>query len=185
MSTLVETYKSEIAPSLKDELDIKNPMAIPKLSKIVISMGLGRAIQEKKRLESAVRDLEMISGQKPVICRAKKSVSNFKLRKGYEIGCMVTLRGRRMYEFVERFVNVAVPRTRDFRGLSTTSFDGRGNYTIGIAEQTIFPEVDVDRVDFVQGMNITFVTTAETDAHARALLKMLGMPFRRTDSENN
>lgn len=148
-------------------------------------MGLGRAIQEKKLLESASKDLTMISGQKPVICRAKKSVSNFKLRKGYEIGCMVTLRGRRMYEFVERFINVAVPRTRDFRGLSTTSFDGRGNYSMGIADQTIFPEIDVDRVDFVQGMNITFVTTAEKDADARALLGKLGMPFRRKDSESN
>ncbi len=185
MALLAEKYKKEIAPALKDELDIGNPMAVPKLSKVVISMGLGRAIQEKKLLESASRDLGLIAGQKPVICRAKKSVSNFKLRKGYDIGCMVTLRGRRMYEFVERFVNVAVPRTRDFRGLSTTSFDGRGNYTVGIADQTIFPEVDVDRVDFVQGMNITFVTTAEKDTDARALLGKLGMPFRRKDSEDN
>ncbi len=181
MARLMEMYKTEIMPTLSKELGISNPLAIPKLTKVVISMGVGAALQEKKRMEAAVNDLTKIAAQKPLVCKAKKSVSNFKLREGYEIGCMVTLRGRRMFEFVDRFINFAVPRTRDFRGLNPTSFDGRGNYNMGIADQSIFPEIDIDRLEFQQGMNITFVTSAQSDADAKRLLDMLGMPFRKTD----
>ena len=149
--------------------------------KVVVSMGLGKALAEKKRLEAAMNDLALITGQKPAVCRAKKSVSNFKVRQGYEIGCRVTLRGRRMYEFVDRLINLAVPRMRDFRGLSATSFDGRGNYSMGVSDQTIFPEIDIDKVEFQQGMNVTFVTTARDDEHCRRLLTKLGMPFRRSE----
>ncbi len=177
----MEKYYAEIQESLGDQLGVKNKLAIPRLSKVVVSMGLGKAISEKKRLEAATKDLGRITGQKPAICRARKSVSNFKLREGYEIGAKVTLRGRRMYEFVDRLINVAVPRTRDFRGLSPTSFDGHGNYSMGIADQTIFPEIDLDKVEFFQGMNVTFVTTGKSDADARALLVMMGMPFRHTE----
>ncbi len=186
MARLLERYNSEIRASLGEELGIKNRLAVPRLTKVVVSMGLGKALQEKKRLPSALKDLACITGQKAVICKAKKSVSNFKVREGYETGAKVTLRGRRMYEFVDRLINVTVPRTRDFRGLSPTSFDGHGNYSMGIAEQTIFPEVNLDRVEFFQGMNITFVTTARNDTDGRLLLTMLGMPFRKTeDTERN
>ncbi len=186
MGRLMKQYFDEIQGSLGGELGIKNTLAIPRLTKVVVSMGLGKALQEKKRLETASKDLAMITGQKAVICKAKKSVSNFKLREGYDIGAKVTLRGRRMYEFVDRLINSAVPRTRDFRGLSPTSFDGQGNYSMGLAEQTIFPEIDIDKVEHFQGMNITFVTTARNDSDARTLLTMLGMPFRKTaEAEQN
>jgi large subunit ribosomal protein L5 len=181
MARLQERYKKEVAPKLKAELGIKNPLAVPRLEKVVISMGLGNALQDKKRIPAASTDLATISGQKPVICRAKMSVSNFKLRQGYEIGAMVTLRGRRMYEFVDRLFNLAVPRMRDFRGLKTSSFDGRGNYSMGVADQTIFPEVNIDKVEYRQGMNITFVTTAKSDAEAMRLLGEMGMPFKRPE----
>lgn len=180
MGRLMKRYFDEIQGALGGDLGIGNKLAVPRLTKVVVSMGLGKALQEKKRLETAAKDLAMITGQKPVICKAKKSVSNFKLREGYDIGAKVTLRGRRMYEFVDRLINVAVPRTRDFRGLSPASFDGHGNYSMGVAEQTIFPEIDIDKVEFFQGMNITFVTSAANDADARQLLIMLGMPFRKT-----
>ncbi len=179
MPRLLQKYKSEIAPSLKGELGIANPMAIPKLEKVVISMGIGSALQDKKRLPAAVADLATISGQKAQICKARMSVSNFKLRTGYEIGAKVTLRGRRMYEFVDRLFNLAVPRMRDFRGLSTSAFDGRGNYSMGVNDQTIFPEIDIDRIEYRQGMNITFVTSANKDSDAMRLLTLLGMPFKR------
>lgn len=185
MSRLMEQYKTEIQPALGEELGVKNRLAIPRLHKVVLSMGVGKALLEKKRMEAAAKDLALISGQKPIICKAKKSVSNFKLRKGYDVGCKVTLRGKRMYEFVDRLINVAVPRTRDFRGLSPSSFDGRGNYSMGISDQAIFPEIDLDKMEFPQGMNITFVTTASDDAGARRLLTLLGMPFRRTDQEQD
>lgn len=183
MARLQEKYKNEIAPALKQELGIKNSMAIPKVEKIVISMGIGSAIQEKTRIAAAQKELAMIAGQKPVICKAKKSVSNFKLRQGYDIGLKVTLRGKRMYEFLDRLIAVAIPRVRDFRGLNPNSFDGRGNYSMGITEQTIFPEVDPDKVQFQQGMNITFATTARNDREARELLKKLGLPFRKAGSD--
>jgi large subunit ribosomal protein L5 len=179
MSRLLERYRSEIHPALAAQLGVKNPMAVPRLSKVVISMGVGQAAKEKKALETAMADMTRIAGQRGEIRRARKSVSNFKLRVGMEIGCRVTLRGKRMFEFVDRLINVAIPRLRDFRGLSTRSFDGRGNYSMGVADQTIFPEIDISTVTQSQGMNITFVTTAEDDEGARELLSMLGMPFRR------
>lgn len=183
MARLQEKYKNEIAPALKQELGIENPMAIPKIEKIVISMGIGSAIQEKGRIAAAQKELAMIAGQRPLVCKAKKSVSNFKLREGYDIGLKVTLRGKRMYEFLDRLIAVAIPRVRDFRGLNPNSFDGRGNYTMGVTEQTIFPEVDPDKVQFQQGMNITFTTSARNDRAARELLQKLGLPFRKTGSE--
>ncbi len=182
MTRLMELYEKEIQPSLSEELGIANKLAVPRLSKVVVSMGLGKTLEEKKRLEAAAKDLAMITGQKPVICKARKSVSNFKLREGYDIGAKVTLRGRRMYEFVDRLINAAVPRTRDFRGLNPASFDGNGNYSMGVTEQTIFPEIDIDKVEYSQGMNITFVTTARRDADARRLLDLLGMPFRQAEA---
>jgi large subunit ribosomal protein L5 len=181
MARLMRQYFDGIRDELSRELEVSNALAVPRLQKIIISMGLGKALQEKKRLEAAVNDLGIIAGQRPAICKAKKSVSNFKVRQGYEIGCKVTLRGRRMYEFLDRLINLAVPRMRDFRGLSTTSFDGRGNYSMGVPDQTIFPEIDIDKVEFQQGMNITFVTTARDDEQCRRLLTKLGMPFRRTE----
>lgn len=180
MSRLQDRYKSEIHPALAKELGIKNTMAVPRLSKVVISMGVGQAAKEKKAMENAMADMTRIAGQKGEIRRARKSVSNFKLREGMEIGCRVTLRGKRMFEFVDRLINVAIPRMRDFRGLPTKSFDGRGNYSMGVSDQTIFPEIDITKVTQSQGMNITFVTTSEDDGGARELLSMLGMPFRRT-----
>lgn len=180
MSRLLQRYKSEIHPALGKQLGLKNPMAVPRLSKVVISMGVGQAAKEKKAMETAMADMTRIAGQKGEIRRARKSVSNFKLREGMEIGCRVTLRGKRMFEFVDRLINVAIPRMRDFRGLATKSFDGRGNYSMGVSDQTIFPEIDITKVTQSQGMNITFVTTSEDDGGARELLTMLGMPFRRT-----
>jgi large subunit ribosomal protein L5 len=178
MSRLRERYQKEIVPALAKEYSYKNVMAIPKLEKIVINMGMGEAIQNSKLLDAAVDELSLIAGQRPVITRAKKSIATFKLRKGMTIGCMITLRGERMYEFLDRMVSVALPRVRDFRGLSTKSFDGRGNYTIGLRDQLIFPEIDYAKVNKIKGMNITLATTAKTDDEARTLLRLLGIPFR-------
>jgi large subunit ribosomal protein L5 len=176
---LKERYAKEIAPALAKEFDIKNPMAVPKLEKIVINMGLGEAIANSKIVDTAAEELTSIAGQKPVVTKAKKAIAAFKLRQGMAIGSMVTLRGDRMYEFLDRLVSVALPRVRDFRGVSPKAFDGRGNYTLGVREQLIFPEIDFNRVDKTRGMNISIVTTARTDEQARALLKALGMPFRQ------
>jgi len=178
MSRLYEKYRGEAVPRLMERFQYKSPMQIPRLRKIVLNMGLGEAIQNVKILDSASDELAQISGQKPVITRARQSIAAFKLRKGMPIGCMVTVRGARMYHFFDKLVNVALPRVRDFRGVSPRSFDGRGNYTLGIKEQIIFPEIDYDKIDKIKGMNITVVTTAETDDEARLLLKLLGMPFR-------
>ena len=179
MARLKEKYKNEIAPAIAKEFDIKNPMAIPKIEKIVVNMGLGEGISNAKILDVAAEELRTITGQKPVITKAKKSIAAFKLRQGMNIGAMVTLRGERMYEFLDRLISVALPRVRDFRGISAKAFDGRGNYTLGIREQLIFPEIDFNKVDKTRGMNISIVTTAKTDEQARALLKSLGMPFRQ------
>lgn len=177
---LLEKYRAEVVPALQKEFGYTNHMAVPKITKVVINMGLGEAIQNPKAIENAVEDLTKITGQKPVVTKAKKSIATFKLRQGMNIGTMVTLRGPRMYEFLDRFMNLALPRIRDFRGVSAKSFDGRGNYSIGIKEQLIFPEIDYDKVDKIRGMDITIVTTAKTDEEARALLRKLGMPFRET-----
>ena len=174
-----DRYSSEIAPALAKEFNIENPMAIPKVVKITINMGMGEAISNSKILDTAVEELRAISGQKPVVTKAKKSIASFKLREGMNIGTMVTLRGDRMYEFLDRLITVALPRVRDFRGVSPKAFDGRGNYTLGIREQLIFPEIDFNKVDKTRGMNITIVTSAKNDEQARALLKAVGMPFRQ------
>lgn len=178
MARLKERYQKEVAPAIAKEFGIENAMAIPRLSKIVLNMGMGEAISNAKVLDIAVEELKAIAGQKPVITRAKKSIASFKLREKMPIGAMVTLRGEQMYEFFDRLVSVALPRVRDFRGVSPKAFDGRGNYTIGIREQLIFPEIDFNKVDKLRGMNISIVTTARDDDQARALLKALGMPFR-------
>lgn len=179
MARLKERYQKDIAPAIAKEFGIENPMAVPRLDKIVLNMGMGEAIANAKVLDTAMEELKAIAGQKPVITKAKKSIASFKLRQGMPIGVMVTLRGERMYEFFDRLVSVALPRVRDFRGLSPKAFDGRGNYTVGIREQLIFPEIDFNRVDKQRGMNISIVTTARNDEQARALLKGLGMPFRQ------
>ena len=179
MARLKEKYNKEIAPQIAKEFDIKNPMAVPRLEKIIVNMGMGEAISNSKILDVAVEELRVITGQKPVITKAKKSIASFKLRQGMNIGTMVTLRGERMYEFLDRLISVALPRVRDFRGVSGKAFDGRGNYTLGVREQLIFPEIDFNKVDKTRGMNISIVTTAETDEQARALLKAMGMPFRQ------
>ncbi len=179
MARLKEKYRNEIAPAIAKEFDIKNVMAIPKIEKIVVNMGLGEGISNSKVLDVAAEELRTITGQKPVITKAKKSIAAFKLRQGMNIGAMVTLRGDRMYEFLDRLISVALPRVRDFRGISGKAFDGRGNYTLGIREQLIFPEIDFNKVDKTRGMNISIVTTAKTDDQARSLLKSLGMPFRQ------
>ncbi len=171
-------YETEVAPKLKETFNYKNIHQIPRLEKVVLNMGLGEAIQNIKILDSAKEEIKIITGQAPVVTRAKKSVAAFKLREGMPIGCMVTLRQKRMYDFFERLVNIALPRVRDFRGISGKAFDGFGNYTLGIKEQIIFPEIDYDKVDSVKGMNITIVTTAETNAEGKELLRLLGMPFR-------
>ena len=178
MARLLEQYKTQIAPALQKEFGHSTVMAIPRLTKVVVSMGLGKALSEKKRLEAATQDLALITGQKPLVCKATKSVANFKLREGNEIGLKVTLRGRRMYEFIDRLINTAIPRMRDFRGLNPGGFDGRGNYNMGLTEQTVFPEIDAAKVEYQQGMDIAFVTTAKSDDEARRLLTLLGMPFR-------
>ena len=171
---------TEVTPQLKAELGYNNIMQLPKLGKIVLSIGLGEATQDPKALEAAEKDLATISGQHPVTTRAKKSISSFKLRAGMPIGMMVTLRGKRMYDFFDKLVNVVLPRFRDFRGLSRDSFDGRGNYSLGMKEQIVFPEIDYDKVDKIRGLEVTIVTTAKNDDEARTLLKLMGMPFRRT-----
>lgn len=178
MVRLLEKYKNEVLPGLLQDAGTNNPMAVPRLQKVVVSMGVGSAVTDKKRIELAAKDLTVITGQKPLICKARKSVSNFKVRAGQETGLKVTLRGQRMYEFLDRLIHVAIPRIRDFRGLNPQSFDGRGNYSMGVNEQTIFPEIDSAAVEWPQGMNITVVTTAKNDRECRELLKRIGMPFR-------
>ena len=171
-------FEKEVSVALMKELELKNPMAVPRLHKIVVNMGVGEATQNAKLIDPAVNELGQITGQRPVVTRAKKSIAAFKVREGMPIGAMVTLRGDRMYEFLDRLMNVALPRVRDFRGVSTKSFDGRGNYTLGVRDQLIFPEIDYSKVDKMKGMNITIVTTAKSDDEARALLRQMGMPFR-------
>ncbi len=179
MSRLKETYQNEIVEAMIKKFGYKNKMEVPKLDKVVINMGVGEAKENAKVLESAIADLEKISGQKAVVTRAKNSVANFKIREGMPIGCKVTLRGERMYEFVDRLINLALPRVRDFRGVNPNAFDGRGNYALGIKEQLIFPEIEYDKVDKVRGMDVIFVTTAKTDEEARELLKQFNMPFAK------
>ncbi len=176
---LLVHYREKVVPALMKQFHYKNVMQVPRLEKIVLNMGVGTAVEDTKNLENAMADMAVISGQKPKMTRARKSISNFKLRQGMPIGCTVTLRGWRMYEFLDRYISIAVPRIRDFRGLSDRSFDGRGNYSVGVREQIIFPEIDYDKVDRIRGMNITFVTTAKTDEEAYALLAAFGMPFRK------
>lgn len=178
MARLKEKYQKEIRLALKDKFNYKNVMEIPKLEKVVINMGLGEAIQNPKALDAAVSDLTLISGQKPVITRAKKSIAAFKVREGMPIGAKVTLRGDRMYEFVDKLISVALPRVRDFKGVSPKAFDGRGNYTLGLREQLIFPEIEYDKIDKLRGMEVGLVTTARTDEESRELLRLMGMPFR-------
>ena len=177
MNRLQEKYKNEIIKTLTEKFAYKNIMQVPKLEKIVINMAVGDAVGNPKALESATNDLTLIAGQKPIVTRAKKSLAAWKLRKGMAIGCKVTLRGTRMYEFLDKFMNVALPRVRDFRGVNTKSFDGRGNYSLGLKEQLIFPEIDYDKIDKIRGMDIVIVTTAKTDEEAREFLAQLGMPF--------
>ncbi|MBP7176659.1 MAG: 50S ribosomal protein L5 [Thermoclostridium sp.] len=179
MPRMIDKYNKEVAPALKDKFQYTTPMQTPKLVKVVVNMGVGDVKENAKALEAAVGELAKISGQKPVITKAKKSVANFKLREGMNIGCKVTLRGERMYEFVDKLFNIALPRVRDFRGINANSFDGRGNFSMGVKEQLIFPEIDIDKVEKVRGMDITFVTTAKTDEEAKELLALLGLPFSR------
>jgi large subunit ribosomal protein L5 len=179
MNRLKELYKEEIAPALFEELGLENVMQVPKIEKVVVNIGVGDALDNPKALDEAVRDLTTITGQKPVVTKAKKSIANFKLREGRVIGTKVTLRGERMWSFLDRLINVALPRVRDFRGISADAFDGRGNYTLGLREQLIFPEINYDDVGIIRGMEITIVTTAENDDQARALLSQFGMPFRK------
>ena len=179
MSRLKEQYQNEIVDAMIKKFGYKNIMEVPKLDKVVINMGVGEAKDNAKALDSAVADMEKITGQKAVLTRAKKSVANFKIREGMAIGCKVTLRGEKMYEFVDRLINLALPRVRDFRGVSADAFDGRGNYALGIKEQLIFPEIEYDKVDKVRGMDVIFVTTAHTDEEARELLRLFGMPFKK------
>ena len=179
MSRLKEFYKDEIIKAMTDKFGYKNIMEVPKLDKIVVNMGVGEAKENAKVLESAVKDMETITGQKAVITKAKKSVANFKIREGLAIGCKTTLRGEKMYEFADRLINLALPRVRDFRGVNPNGFDGRGNYALGIKEQIIFPEIEYDKVDKVRGMDIIFVTTAKTDEEARELLRLFGMPYAK------
>ena len=179
MATLKETYKSDIAPALMKKFGYKSVMQIPKLDKVVINVGCGEARDNAKVIDAIINDLSIITGQRPVVCKARKSVANFKLREGMNIGAKVTLRGDRMYEFVDRLFNVALPRVRDFRGINANSFDGRGNYNMGLKEQLIFPEIDYDKIDKVRGMDLCFVTTAATDEEARELLTLMGAPFAK------
>ena len=176
---LKERYRQEVVPSLHKEFNYKNPMQVPTLHKVVINIGMGEVIQNSKAMDAAVADLTAITGQRPVITRAKKSVAAFKLREGMPIGCMVTLRGDRMYYFLDKLINVALPRIRDFQGISPDAFDGRGNYTLGLREQLVFPEIDYDKVDKLRGMEISIVTTARSDQEGRRLLALLGMPFKK------
>jgi len=178
MSRLKETYQTDLMPALTKEFSYTSPMEVPRLEKIVLNMGLGEAIQNIKVLDAAMEELTLIAGQRPVVTRARQSIASFKLREGMPIGCMVTLRKRMMYDFFDKLVNVALPRVRDFRGLSDKSLDGRGNFTLGIKEHIIFPEIEYDKIDKIKGLNITIVTTAKTDEEGKALLKMMGMPFK-------
>jgi large subunit ribosomal protein L5 len=178
-SRLKEKYRKEVVPALHKEFSYKNPMQVPALHKVVVNIGMGEAIQNAKAMDAAVSDLASITGQRPVITRAKRSVAAFKLREGMQIGCMVTLRGDRMYYFLDKLMNVALPRLRDFQGVSPEAFDGRGNYTLGLREQLVFPEIDYDKVDKVRGMEVSIVTTARTDEEGRRLLKLMGMPFKK------
>jgi len=177
MARLKDKYLNEVVPALQQKFNYKNVMEIPKIEKVVINIGLGEAVQNPKALDAALEDLTIISGQKPVVTKAKKSIAAFKLRAGMPVGIKVTLRGARMYEFVDKLINVALPRVRDFRGVSPKSFDGRGNYSLGLREQLLFPEIEYDKIDKVRGMEVVFTTTAKTDEEGRELLKLLGMPF--------
>ena len=179
MNRLQEKYNSEIVPAMISKFGYKNVMQVPKLSKIVVNMGIGEAKDNAKLLESAAADMTIITGQKPIITKAKKSIANFKIREGMSIGCKVTLRGSKMYDFADRLINLALPRVRDFRGVNPNSFDGRGNYALGLKEQLIFPEIEYDKIDKVRGMDVIFVTTAQTDEEARELIRLFGMPFAR------
>ena len=178
MARLKDIYTKEVAPALMKQFGYKSPMEVPRLTKIVLNMGVGEAVGDKKILDNAVGDMQKIAGQKPVVTKARKAIAGFKIREGYPIGCMVTLRQERMWEFLDRFVTIALPRVRDFRGISGRAFDGRGNYNIGIKEQIIFPEIEYDKVDAIRGMNISITTTAKTDAEARALLTAFRFPFK-------
>jgi large subunit ribosomal protein L5 len=178
MARLLERYKTEIVERLAQKLGRKNPLSLPRLQKIVVNMGVGKALQDKNRMQQSAEQLALITGQRPQITKARQSVSGFRLREGNEIGCRVTLRGRRMYEFLDRLISIALPRIRDFRGLNPKSFDGHGNYSLGLAEQMVFPEIDPDKVTFTQGMDVTFVTSSKSDDEARELLRSFGMPFR-------
>jgi large subunit ribosomal protein L5 len=179
VSRLKEKYRQEVVPALQKDFNYKNPMQVPSINKVVINIGMGEVIQNAKAMDAAVADLAAITGQRPVITRAKRSVAAFKLREGMQIGCMVTLRGEHMYQFLDKLMNVALPRLRDFQGVSAEAFDGRGNYTLGLREQLVFPEIDYDKVDKVRGMEVSFVTTARTDEEGRRLLLLLGMPFKK------
>jgi len=178
-SRLKEKYQREVVPTLQKEFNYSNPMQVPTVYKVVVNIGMGEAIQNAKAMDAAVSDLAAITGQRPVITRAKRSVATFKLREGMQIGCMVTLRGERMYYFLDKLMNVALPRLRDFQGVSAEAFDGRGNYTLGLREQLVFPEIDYDKVDKVRGMEVSIVTTARTDEEGRRLLRLMGMPFKK------
>ena len=179
MARLQEIYREKIVPQLRSELGLKNPMEVPKITKITVNMGVGEAVADRKLMDAAVADLTKITGQKPLICKSKKAIAGFKIRDGVPIGCMVTLRGDRMYEFLDRLISVAMPRIRDFRGVSARAFDGRGNYTLGVKEQIIFPEIQYDAIDQVRGMDITITTTARDNAQGRALLTAFNFPFRK------
>ena len=178
MTRLLEKYKNDIAPALHQELSLQSAMEIPRITKITLNMGLGEAVADKKVLESATADMALISGQKPVVTKARKSIAGFKVREGWPVGCKVTLRRERMYEFLDRLVNIAIPRIRDFRGLNPKSFDGRGNFSMGVKEQIMFPEIDFDKIDAIRGMDITITTTAASDEEGRALLKAFSFPFK-------
>jgi large subunit ribosomal protein L5 len=178
-SRLKEKYQKEVVPGLQKEFNYSNPMQVPRVHKVVVNIGMGEAIQNAKAMDAAVSDLASITGQRPVITRAKRSVAAFKLREGMQIGCMVTLRGERMYYFLDKLMNVALPRLRDFQGVSPEAFDGRGNYTLGLREQLVFPEIDYDKVDKIRGMEVSIVTTARTDEEGQRLLKLMGMPFKK------
>ena len=179
MARLQKHYREKVAPALIEKFGYKSPMQVPRITKITLNMGVGEAVADKKVMDNAVADLSKIAGQRPVVTKAKKAIAGFKIREGQPLGCMVTLRGVQMYEFLDRFVTVALPRVRDFRGISDRGFDGRGNFTLGIKEHSIFPELEVDRIDNPKGMNITIVTTAKTDREGKMLLDLLGMPFRK------
>lgn len=181
MNRIKEHYRTAVAPALRKRFEYQNPHQVPRLAKIVVSMGVGEATENKALLDNAVKDMELITGRKPIITKARKSISNFKLREGMPIGCKVTLRDEIMYEFFDRLVSIVIPRIRDFRGISTDSFDGRGNFSMGLKEQTVFPEIEFDKIDNLRGLNINIVTTAQNDDEARELLKELGMPFKREE----